>query len=87
MLISHLYIFFGEIFVTVFVPFFFSLGKAKFTWQKGAQTQQAREADHRSSFLFLIQWALPPVLGLVEFGVTICYQLANATLGIWGWGR
>jgi hypothetical protein len=38
------------------------LGKAKLTSAEGctgALAQQARGADHMSSFLFLVQWALP----------------------------
>jgi hypothetical protein len=66
------------------------VNKAKFTFAEGCRSTQAWHAprtDHRSAFLSPMLWTLPPLLGLVEFGGTICSQLANATLGIWGWGR
>jgi hypothetical protein len=53
----------------------------------GTWAQQAREVDHRSSFLFPKQGGLPPLLGLVKFECIIYLRLAHNILGIWGWGR
>jgi hypothetical protein len=49
-------------------------------------TASTHGVDHRSAYLSLTQWDPATFTQIDEFGCAICSWLANATLGIWGWG-